>query len=289
MNPIEADSGERAAVLAAAPAVHQLSQDPFWEESARLGEAGGRLGAIWNRAGELSTSFLAVARDAGFLPGSSTPPDRDRGMQLALDIGRESLALIEETFRLEGDGEGQSGIARKALALAARASLFFQLAFSQFYIQQQVLAIESGVSEMNAAQSRAATAEVADWTTKLALIGEVIAVRTDLWRTVIELAKQLNDGEGLPNLLILAANSGLEEFVETPDEKLALVRDSVIRSRLLAAANPGSSSETLLAMMLRQEGAICNDLGRPDEAVRAFARADEIIDRYPAADPNLLR
>lgn len=72
------------------------------------------------------------------------------------------------------------------------------------------------------------------------------------------------------------------------DEALRLVRDSIARARMLAAMDPGSPYETWLIWWLRREGKLCNDFGRPDEATRAFARADEIIDRYPTADPDLV-
>lgn len=39
-----------------------------------------------------------------------------------------------------------------------------------------------------------------------------------------------------------------------------------------------------LVRALRFEGQICSDLGQTCDAIKAVARADEIVDRYPAAD-----
>jgi hypothetical protein len=118
----------------------------------------------------------------------------------------------------------------------------------------------------------------------------------DRTREMIRLASRMGDAGALPNMLIAMGNSELAMAVKegsADNEELSkavpLIRDAVARLRLLAGMEPGSSYESALVRALRFEGETLNDLGQSDEASRAFARADEIIDRYPTADPMFMQ
>lgn len=113
-------------------------------------------------------------------------------------------------------------------------------------------------------------------------------------REVIRLAAGLRDGDRLPNLLTvwgaieLFVNARKSGHTGWREEALQHLGDAITSARLIAGTNPGSDDETMLILLLRQEGELCNDLGFSDEAIQAFARADEIIARYPLADPAFI-
>ena len=111
------------------------------------------------------------------------------------------------------------------------------------------------------------------------------------WGEVIRLAAELRDGDRLTNWLTMIGAWGLFDEAKKSghagwrQEARPHLTDAIASARILAGTNPGSDDERTLILLLRQEGELCNDLELPDEAIQAFARADEITDRYPLADP----
>ena len=105
----------------------------------------------------------------------------------------------------------------------------------------------------------------------------------------IRVAARLPEGLTLGHQALVYANFLLSDLLEEQgDSALALLREAVAHQRMLVGLAPAADveAERMLASLLQMEGYLCNDLGRSDEAIRAFARADEIVDRYPFADPS---
>lgn len=251
-------------------AIAELSQFSIYDqqllnEVERLGPAGWRLQEIGARAFEISeikVGRLAVANG-----------DYDQMKQALInfvdEFGPESLDLIDETESIMSRLD-DTAIALRAFALHTLDSVLWSM--------PDTAAIYLGRNQSRFQEE--AFLDRLRWLTKHR---ESVVERS---REIARLARQLNDGEVLPNIMIGSANFMLE-IDSDPEEVLRLRRDTVERIRLLAAIDPGSDREGMLVRALRREGEQCNDMGRTDEAVRAFARADEIVDRYPTADPGL--
>ena len=249
------------------------------DEVLRLGPIGKRLAKIWTRIGTITSSFLTGLQGPPALADRRSEQN-EQVANLIDQLGPEVLDLIDETEAIEG-GVDDHSIALRAYVLATRAQLV------DFPLRDVAVGflVRSAERYEKAADSGIETNPFVD---RIDRFTELLEGRVERWREVVVLARKLNDGELLPNILIVMGNFEMETPSD-PEETLRLVRDSVERARLLAAIDPGSSRETTLVQLLRREGALCNDLGRSDEAIRAFARADEIIDRYPTADPDLMR
>lgn len=108
---------------------------------------------------------------------------------------------------------------------------------------------------------------------------------------LLRLCSDLDDASLLANYLGTYADVNLASASKDEEgwtsEALPHARDAIERLRFMAAMTPGSALESGLVSALRLQGRICSDLGRSEEAVQAFARAAEIVDRYPSADPAI--
>lgn len=260
----------------AIPAEASIHMDAFERELSSLGEEVERLAEIFSRMAALP-SECAGAILTGDVHGAFEA------------TGAEAWGLLEETRRLEADGKHDSPVQRVLIAFI-RCSLhdpMLALALTSFaaaLVRDSALAApdSSPVAEddVQRSESLRRAEQVAQW---------LQISRSELSRELIRRAEKLSGGSAVANAAVIYASTDLLEDPALDDaEKLATVRDFVVRSRLLASMDPGSFAETWLVTGLRKEGALCNNLGRSEEAIQAFARADEIIDRYPAADPDLL-
>jgi hypothetical protein len=196
-------------------------------------------------------------------------------------VGAESFDLLEETYRLEADGEHDS-TAQKVLIQLIRCLILEPLLHLALLSYVGHVPTDPLAPEFRAALDRMIhrTNLMEKWEGQ---------GQRERWRELARLAHQLDESSAIASGAIVLANDALlsDPKVEG-DEALRLVRESIAYERMIAAMDPGTFNETYLVMDLRREGRLCNDLGRSDEATRAFARADEIIDRYPVADPGLV-
>ncbi len=310
--PIELEQMKtESSVTPIAPATQheQALIDPDADIS--IGESGDRLAEIWSRGIELNEGLgdQMKGRIRAVVAGDLAADQiMDEAMEaLVFSAGEEVVDLIAETYSLEVKAEQPHRDAVRALALSVRCQLsepLFAASVLSHKADLQGRAIdrlsqlveEESPSERKARDSFENDLVLQPLHDRLDMIERVVpdpVNRWDNWREVTRLAQKLNDGDSLPNLLILNSNmvllSGVEgsDSQDARDDELTLVRDSIVRSRMLASQRPGSLAETTLVMLLRREGRICADAGKSEEAIQAFARADEIVDRYPGADPDL--
>lgn len=125
------------------------------------------------------------------------------------------------------------------------------------------------------------------------LFERVEAAPTELPLKVIEISKQLPEGVALVHELLRAAHLGVlgvlqSEGFDNSEIALKHLRECIAQHRAIGGLSRevSHSSESMLVGLLQWEGMLCNDLGHGDEAIRAFARADEILDRFPLAHPS---
>ena len=119
---------------------------------------------------------------------------------------------------------------------------------------------------------------------------QVSADPSRLAAQAIRAASGLPEGLKLGHQALFCANFTLYGLLEEQgDSALAPLREAITQQRTLVDLAPTADIDAVrrLASLLHMEGRLCNDLGLPDEAVRAFARADENVDHYPLADPFL--
>jgi tetratricopeptide (TPR) repeat protein len=301
--------------VAAAAERPQAPTNLFGAEVARLGESGGRLAEILARAFELSRALDQHGRQ-GFLALDPENPDFDTFLSRLIEayesIGAEVIELLAETNQLEADraelGDDvldvlttwvRCELSSHPLGLAAR-SHASTLELTRLADERRRLdSLDKWVEQRDRDNAPPESEPPNFDEARLAEVRHMIAFvdgHSDRWQEMIRLASQLDEANPLANLSIVRADLALAGgSMETgPEggwnsEALPFVRDAIARLRLEAGREPGSVFETSLVFALRVEGEICNDLGRTDEAIQAFARADEIVDRYPAADPAFLR
>ena len=272
--------------------------DLYDSELENLGVSGERVGQLLRRAQELPEVLYRQALETYESdPGSPAADyvqsqlDKTIGNAGRKITGAEVLDLLDETFRLETDGNAQESAVLKVLALFARCTLLdgaLGLVALNYAMDEAIERFSSeSALKVDNGKSPARLSALADQTTMLAeLAGQSDAER---WLELVRLAHDLNEGSPIANLAIVQGNFKLlEDPAIESEEALRLSRESSASARMLAAMDPGSVYETFVIHSLRNEGKLCNDLGLPDDATRAFARADEIIDRYPTADPPLM-
>ena len=209
--------------------------------------------------------------------------------------GAEVLDLFEETQRLEADGDAHESTVLKVLALFARCTLFdgamgllaLTYAFNEILDRSKAEVAPEAAPEATREERRARASAAADRASQMKRWMDQGPV--EHWRELVQLAHHLDDGSTIANsIIVMGSLELLDDPATESDEALRLLRDSGARARMLAGMDPGSQYETWVVLFLRREGKLCNDLGLPDQATRAFARAAEIIDRYPSADPDLV-
>jgi hypothetical protein len=280
-------------------------------EVARLGESGGRLAEILVRASELSRALYEQGKQAIL---ALDPENPDAGtfqsrLNQAFELtGAEVVELLAETHQLEADRAELGDGVWEVLTLWVRCELSGGVLgpAARLHASTLELTLEKELqwrlNEWIAQDSldRHNAPELPEFDEdRRAEVRKIIAFvegHSDRRQELIRLASQLDEANPLANLAIVYANLELAAASKETGpqggwntEALPFVRDAIARVRLDAGREPGSVSETLLVFALRLEGEICNDLGRTDDAIQAFARADEIVDRYPAADPSLSR
>lgn len=299
--------------------------DFFSSELARFGESVEQVNDMLRRVEEIrKAAYRRVLDLSSFEPGS--PADDFVQSELAKTVGNtvdksissEVLDLLDDTYRLEDEAQEHDSAVLKVAAFFVRCALLngaqglalISLAFSEIRDQ---LDLESTAKEAEQQKYKEARAGLdaeegrkklrEEWLeesdkhrqrndrllARLKLLTELVG-QPDIerWRELVRLARELNEGDPTSNELILLGNLQLlDDLAIEDDEALELTRDSVARARMLAAMEPGAHYESWLVLLLRREGELYNDRGQSDDAIRAFARADEIIDRYPAADPHL--
>lgn len=278
LEPERSNAEAHTATGVAMPATASIFDGRLTAEVQRLGPTGVRLMEIWERAAAIGHSYFAIELDP-LAATDGRPEQVEQARGLVVGLGAEVLDLLEEAATIE-TRIGDDSTALRALGLATSANLVD-------FPWDHVVVLYAQI--MLARETERGGVLGDEWPlieAKLDRFTELRSARRKKWGEVVLLARKLNDGELLPNILILMGNLELSSEAE-PDQALELTRDSVARARMLAAIDPGSQNETNLVRLLRREGALCNDLGRTEDAVRAFARADEIIDRYPMADPDL--
>ena len=288
-------------VAVAVPEQPTVASDLFYREFARLGESGEQVTQMLRRVQELPNLLYRQAlEDNEADPGSpeadfvQSELDKTIGNTARKITGAEVLDLLDETHRLEANGDAHNSTVLKVIALFARCQLLDGAlgVLALTYALDEVLdcsAPKSPPKEKREEREERFTRLSAAAHRESLVKKWMKPGRAKRWRELVRLAHQLNDGNPTANLVILRGNFVLLDDPEIEsDEALRLLRDSSARARMLAGMKPGSEYETWVILFLRREGKLCNDLGRPDEATRAFARADEIIDRYPTADPDLV-
>ncbi|MBN9151462.1 MAG: hypothetical protein J0H56_08575 [Micrococcales bacterium] len=263
--PPHASGGDPSILGRAKP---RVPLDHFENEVARLGESGERAARLLHTQSEIYEALLA-----GVALGDTNGNKRVS----------DALSFLTEVDLLEADGANEGSTVLKVLATYLRFLLLTGL--SRLLLQRCIFDELRNFASPNGSRT---PQESAGFERVEILLQAMEQTEFELAEKLVQLARQLNDGDAIPNTVILLANQVLKKDPTIDkDAELRLTRDSVARARMLAAMDPGTIYETCIVTELREEGERCNDLGRSEEAIRAFARADEIIDRYPAADPNL--
>jgi hypothetical protein len=250
-----------------AVAVPSVAVDPFVEEINRLGPTAERLIEIWQRVGEITveyTAFLAAGSPAG-------AEELQALRENVGGMGDRVLDLLVKVDELDGAPPDSEEV--RVLIVATRSQVVSTPLDDVIQLYEGVLPTLS--RSMDEARFD-----------DLARFEEVRLNRAFGWKEVVRLSNRLHDRDVFPNTMVLMASIALSSET-TGEQSIEHVREAVARTRALATREPGSSWESTLVRLLRREGEMSNDLGRTDDAVRAFARADEIIDRYPTADPDL--
>jgi hypothetical protein len=237
-----------------------LPPGDFEREIRGLGPEGERLGALLAEMTQLVSRIGASA-------------DRD---DMAV-VGADVVRILDETESLGSDAAYQTASLQALIRFIRVAILGNEL------IRLALVAYVVNLPEPTTNEGFAEAAEQLERFTAWKMVDA-----EKLNRETIHTASQMPEGSIIASTIILTCDLDLSNDPNVePEDKLELLRDASARARMLAAMEPGSSWETYTALLLRREGKLCNDLGRSDEAIRAFARADEIIDRYPAADPDI--
>ena len=303
---------ESAHALVAAAGRAPAELDPLDDDLAELGPTGVALLAIFSRTGELSnllTSVFNAALQSLDLERPDSGAFREQFVSGAERVGGEVVDQLAKTYELEAGRGDAVNADLDLLTFAVRCELLNpQLGGAA---KLHVLELErefdrvasKGVEAISNREGDAAPdlsgfgklvgdlRERIDGIEKMLAFGQSDSMR---WRSLIQLADGLRDDHPFANMLVASASLHLVDALRDADEDdgwhseaLPVVRSAVSRLRFEAATKPGSDVESLLVHALRLEGGLCNDLGLADEAIKAFARADEIVDRYPTADPSI--
>lgn len=265
------------------------------DELGSLGEAGKSAAAIFVRAqqiiDEISAAVMNAAR-SGEIENILFPLKR-------ADFGSEALELFEALFLLEQSDDVKAPMDQLLLrftryVLSDRNNYLESAA--KFTLLQKIRDAENYASSVGGEgwkDDREAPTFVAysDSWARLHRFTELTSERSriDYARDVLALAGQVPSSGVVVAVAIINVSIDLLEDESTERaEALQIVRECVARCRSHAARGSGSVFETFTAMFLRREGQILIDLDLPEEALKSFARADEIIDRFPTSDPELV-
>lgn len=259
--------------------------DLLEREVALLGEPVKRLWEMFSMAGKLGFElvFLGISAVKASQQKEIMEAAVGETMPRISTAGAEVFALLEETYRLEADGDHDSTV-QKVLAQLVRCLILngeiLRIATVHYLLDSVPSARDSSGEDspqFNIALDR------------LRVFNEWMeSTPSDRSYDLIRLANRLDEGSPIANYaIIFAYRQLLKDPIIESEEELRILRDCSARSRMLAAMQPGGFDETELVEFLRLEGKLCNSLGLSDEATEAFTRAAEIVDRYPAADPDV--
>ena len=288
----------------------QVSLSRLDKEIASLGELGEQIIGVITRAGELSAQARQAFDDA-CADLNMQDPDWNAFTLHFNDacepIGAAVLELLATAERAQADWFETSDPHLEALAQFSRCELsnpfllapaMLNLSSLNIEVVELYLAdaerlaelIESGQLEDARVVSQSAAGR--ELTRRLEEGQRLIASvnNDDAWRELLRRASQLSDASPMSNAFVVSANLALLHAEKDDDgnwtaEAIPYVRDAVARLRFEAGMEPGTSFESLLVQALKFEGEIYSDLGRTEEAIQSFARANEIVDRYPTSDP----
>ena len=303
---------ESAHALVAAAGRAPAELDPIDNDLAELGPTGVALLAIFTRIGELSNLLTSLV-NAALQSLDPERPDsgafREQFASGAERVGAEVVDQLAKTYEIEAGRGDAVNADLDLLTFAVRCELLNPPlgGAATIYVEELKMELVRLVSkETEAISKREGDAapdlsdfeklardlrERIDGIEKMLAFGHSDAMR---WRSLIQLADGLRHDHPFANMLVASASLRLVDAMRYADEDedwrseaLPFVRSAVSRLRFEAATKAGSIAESRLVHALRLEGGLCNDLGLVDEAIKAFARADEIVDRYPTADPSI--
>ena len=277
------------ALVGLTPTIEGVDGTAFPEELEPLGEAGLRASRIFVRAEMIGAEIKSILEPL-ILAGEAA--ERSSAVRGTFDLAAEAFELLEETYVLEEHDDLGSPMGQLLVRFAryALTEPLLQAAMLAYISQGLSEALGSGSGEgredLGAAADKRAEADA-----RLQRFDEITSERPriELLREILALARSVPSSGSFAALVIVTSSMDvLRDESVTATESLQIVRDCVARCRLLATREPGSVYETYTAMFLRKEGKLYNDLDLPEEALKAFARADEIIDRFPTAEPELV-
>ena len=286
-----------------------------WDaEMVPLGEAGEQVGEVLIRAYGLERECMAVS-SAALMDLDPRAPDletfRQKVWSAVSAAGPEVVELLRRLEQLELAGPEPKDPAMSLLFLHGRHVLttgFLGTACKSHLVdieQHHLDAIRDAASAIKEAAEHQSGAALEERLKALSATTDETGERVnesrrlvqamtvgDYTSSVLRVASELDDASPIANAIVAAARFELADATHdeaghwTP-EALPHIQDAVARLRFEAAMEPGSSRETLLVAALRREGEIYVDIDQPEQALQSFARAEEIIDRYPSADPDL--
>lgn len=291
-------------------------------EIEHLGDVGQQVATIFAKAGQLSQALRSNIHDA-MAALNTEAPDLDAFGGVIYSryaaTGEEAIGLLAELERIELAGAEPKDPVLAMLVLLARSQLTEELGTQiaaheidllrqqgelrdSFYRREHELFMAALDSEdpQDALESLPDldVEEDPDYRRLQERQDEIERLMgamgsDDFPQAIQQAASQLDDASALANMAlgmvsIDAAWAAKDEHGRWTREALPHLRDAISRLRFEAGMAPGTTKETILARVLRLEGEVYNDIGQPDDALQSFARAAEIIDRYPSADPDLL-
>lgn len=283
-------------------------------EIAHLGEAGQQAGEILQRASQLQQTLVSAY---GELLAAVDPeaPDLDafrrERRSRELSIGQDAIGLLADLERIEIADTEPTDPALALLLLLARRQLTTDSlgecidVLSNDLRRQVVDAHERRSARLNelldAGLESATALSVEDSQTELRRLEQRLtevdrlmdAMGSDHFSQEIQnVASQLGEASSLANFALAmdahaAALSSKGDDGHWTREALPHLGDAISHVRFEAGMEAGRGNESALVTLLRLQGEVYNDLGQSEDALASFARASEIVDRYPSADPDL--
>jgi tetratricopeptide (TPR) repeat protein len=300
----------------------QPSTSRWNAEIARLGEVGEQVSTIGSKATQLgATLSTAISDELAALDPQA--PDFDTFRRTLkprmLSTGEEAVGLLAELERIELAGTEPKDPALALLFLLTRhvlttesvgncitvywADLMAQQddaldRYSQRFNETDVAEVESEHAlEVEASRTDRDFTEDPDYRRlgeRFAEVDRLVGAMGsgNFSQAIQQVASQLGEANHLANVALAIASmdaawASKDENNRWTHEALQHLKEANERLRFEAAMEPGTYNEEALVRGLRLEGEAYNDIGQPDAALQAFARAAEIVDRYPSADPDL--
>lgn len=290
-------------------------------EVAHLGEVGEQVGAIFLKATQLEQTLSSALHDLLAALDPEAPDldtfSRELGSRM-VSTGEEAIGLLADLERIEIAGTEPKDPVLALLFLLTRRQLTTGLreeieAHRMDLLGQQIEPLrrssqrlhESYLAALESENPNEALDSLTDWDPeedpdvrrleeRLAEVDRLVgAMGSDSFSQAIQqVAAQLGEASPLANMALVmdsmdAAWSSKDEDGHWTREALPHLGDAISRLRFEAGMEPGTSKESFLVRVLRLEGEVYNDIGQPEGALQSFARAAEIVDRYPSADPDL--